>query len=271
MRLETITPVILTYNEAPNIGRCLTRLDWAVDIVVVDSCSSDGTSDIASQFRNVRLFSHAFKDHASQWLYATRETAIATEWILTLDSDYIVPDDLVREFRTLDIEPDTAGYEVGFRYCVLGRPLPRSIYPPRIVLCRKDRANFYQDGHTQRLAVDGGVRRLRSSIDHDDRKSLTRWLAAQNAYARLEREKILSSKRGNLTGADRIRALGFAGPIAVLFHCLFIKGLILQGFCGWFYTYQRVMAELILSLYLIESRLLREQMPQQPDEWRPGE
>ena len=270
MRLETITPVILTYNEAPNIGRCLTRLDWAVDVVVVDSCSSDGTRDIASEFRNVRLFSHTFKDHASQWLYATRETAIATEWILTLDSDYMVSDELVREFRTLDLEPGIAGYEVGFRYCVLGRPLPRSIYPPRIVLCRKDRATFYQDGHTQRLAVDGGVRRLRSDIDHDDRKSLTQWLAAQDAYARLEREKIVSNQGRNLAGADRIRALGFVAPIAVLFHCLFVKGLILQGFQGWFYTYQRVMAELILSLYLIEDRLLRKRMPEPPEEQGQG-
>jgi hypothetical protein len=41
--LDHITPVLLTFNEEPNIARTLAHLAWAKDIVVVDSGSTDGT------------------------------------------------------------------------------------------------------------------------------------------------------------------------------------------------------------------------------------
>ena len=58
MDLASITPLILTYNEAANIGRCLTGLSWAQRVVVVDSGSEDSTaaiiaSDFSSQAKSV--------------------------------------------------------------------------------------------------------------------------------------------------------------------------------------------------------------------------
>ena len=49
--LDEITPLVLTYNEAPNLGRTLDRLAWAREIVVVDSMSTDDTRAIAARFR----------------------------------------------------------------------------------------------------------------------------------------------------------------------------------------------------------------------------
>jgi glycosyltransferase involved in cell wall biosynthesis len=261
VRLEAITPVILTFNEEPNIGRVLSRLAWAADVVVVDSHSTDRTREIASGFPNVRILSRSFDSHAAQWDYAIRETGIASDWILTLDSDYVLSDRFVHELEDLAVEAGVAGYEAPFRYCVWGRRLPRSIYPPRVVLCRRDRARFIQDGHTQRLVVEGDVRRLHSPIDHDDRKPLSHWIVAQDRYARLERDKLLSTAKGTLGGADRLRRFYVVAPIAVLIYCLFFKGLIFKGFAGWHYTYQRVLAELVLALYLIEDRLLKKHPP----------
>ncbi|HVM77668.1 MAG TPA: glycosyltransferase family 2 protein [Stellaceae bacterium] len=256
MRLDDITPVILTRNEEPNIGRTLERLGWAKDIVVVDSGSDDGTLEILRRFPSVRVFQHPFREHAEQWRYALNATSISTSWVLGLDADYIVSGELVREIEGLVPEPDTAGYEAAFRYCVLGHPLPRSIYPPRIVLFRPTQASYVQDGHTQRLSVSGRVRSLRHLVDHDDRKSLTRWVGAQDAYARLERDKLLASSARELGRADRIRLRRVLAPIAVLLYCLFAKRMLLAGPAGWYYTYQRVVAELLLSLYLIEDRLV---------------
>jgi glycosyltransferase involved in cell wall biosynthesis len=261
VRLDDITPVILTFNEEPNIARVLAGVAWAKEVVVVDSRSIDRTREIAGGYPNVRVVVRDFDSHAAQWTYAIRETAIATEWILALDSDYVISNPFVQELKGIAGEADVAGYEVPFRYCVWGRGLPRSIYPPRIVLCRRNRARFIQDGHTQRLVVEGSVRRLNSPIDHDDRKPLTRWVMAQDRYARLERDKLLSAPKGTLGGADRLRRLYVIAPIAVLFHCLFVKGLIIKGLPGWHYTFQRVLFELVLSLYLIEDRLLKRHPP----------
>jgi len=261
VQLDHITPVILTYNEEPNIGRVLAKLSWAKAVVVVDSHSSDRTGEILGEFRNVRAFSHTFESHAAQWTYAINETGIATDWILVLDSDYVLSEEFIRELADLVPLDGVVGYEAAFRYRIRDHALPRSIYPPRIILCRRDRARFHQDGHTQRLDAMGDVRRLTNPIDHDDRKSLTHWIVAQDRYARLETAKLLSSPYSELRGADRLRARSVLAPLAVLAHCLFVKRLIFNGYPGWYYTYQRTVAELLLSLYMIEDRLAGRRSP----------
>ena len=86
--LDAITPVLLTYNEAPNIARTLQHLSWARDIVVVDSGSTDGTLDILANMPRVRVFSRPFDTHHAQWRFATEETDIATAWLLRLDAGW---------------------------------------------------------------------------------------------------------------------------------------------------------------------------------------
>ena len=55
MDLSTITPLILTYNEAPNIDRTLASLTWASRIVVIDSQSTDATLAILSRYPQVEV------------------------------------------------------------------------------------------------------------------------------------------------------------------------------------------------------------------------
>ena len=71
--LDNITPVLLTFNEEPNIARTLAHLAWAKDIVVVDSGSTDGTLPTLANFPNVRVFDRRFDSHANQWRFATED------------------------------------------------------------------------------------------------------------------------------------------------------------------------------------------------------
>lgn len=255
MRLDQITPVILTYNEEPNIARVLERLRWAADIVVVDSGSTDRTAELVRQFPNARLFVRPFDSHQLQWDYAVNKTGIVTEWALTFDADYILSDEGIDELRALDPAADVAGFEAGFRYCIHGEPLRHSLYPPRIVLFRRTKGVFHQDGHTQRVTIEGRVLPLHQPLRLDDRKSIAHWVVSQDRYARLERDKLLSTPNAQLSFADRLRKRRFIAPVLVLFYCLFVKRQCLEGLAGWHYTYQRVLAEILLSLYLIEGRI----------------
>ncbi|HEU5130546.1 MAG TPA: glycosyltransferase, partial [Pyrinomonadaceae bacterium] len=92
--LTDITPLILTYNEAPNIARSLSALTWANDIVVVDSFSDDDTVAIARSDSRVRVFQRAFDTHRNQWEFGLKETGISTPWVLALDADYVLSDEL---------------------------------------------------------------------------------------------------------------------------------------------------------------------------------
>ena len=156
--LGHITPLILTYNEAPNIGRTLEGLEWARDIVVVDSFSEDETPKIVARFPQARVFQRKFDTHVHQWNFGLKETSITSDWVLALDADYLLTPDLVEELRTLKPELETRGYRARFIYCVNGKPLKGSAYPPVTVLYRRKSAEYIQDGHTQRIKVEGEVR-----------------------------------------------------------------------------------------------------------------
>jgi glycosyltransferase involved in cell wall biosynthesis len=108
--LDDITPVILTYNEEQNLDRTLAALEWARDIVIVDSFSTDKTLEIAARFPSVRVFQRAFDIMAQQWTFATQQTNIDTDWILALDADYLLTSDFVDELRQL--EPDKNVFDI---------------------------------------------------------------------------------------------------------------------------------------------------------------
>ena len=112
--LEQVTPLILTYNEAPNIARVLESVSWAKDIVIVDSFSDDDTLEIATSFPHSRIFQRPFDSHRNQWEFGLKETGIATPWVLALDADYVLSDELIDEHRTkLD---DRIGRHLAARY-----------------------------------------------------------------------------------------------------------------------------------------------------------
>lgn len=253
--LDQITPLILTYNEAPNIGRTLERLRWASDIVVVDSFSDDDTVEIVKTFPQARVYQRAFDSHEQQWNFGLTETGISSDWVLALDADYVLTEGFSAELETLPLETEINGYRARFIYCIHGRQISSGVYPPVTVLYRRARARYEQDGHTQRVFIDGRIADLKSTILHDDRKSLSCWLQAQSRYTKLEAHKLLSAAPGSLSWTDRIRRWRVIAPVAMLFYCLVIRGGVLDGWAGFYYAFQRSLAELMLSLYLIDQDL----------------
>ncbi len=245
--LDQITPLILTYNEAPNIARTLEGVRWAKDIVVVDSFSDDDTLEIAASFPQVRVIQRAFDSHRNQWEFGLKETGITTPWVLALDADYVVSDELVEELKTLTPSSDVAGYRVNFIYCINGKQLKSGVYPPVTVLYRRDAASYVQDGHTQRIAVEGAIENLNAPIFHDDRKPLKVWFNAQARYTELEAQKLRSANRAELNFPDRLRRWRFVMPPAMFVYCFIIRGGIFDGRAGFYYAFQRAMAELMLS------------------------
>jgi glycosyltransferase involved in cell wall biosynthesis len=245
-----ITGLVLTFNEAPNIARTLGKLSWLRQVIVVDSHSSDGTPELAAAFPNVRVIARTFTTHAEQWNFGLEQSGDAAEWVLALDADYVLSDALVDEIRALNPPPGTHGFAASFDYCIDGRPLRGAAYPPVTILYRRTHARYEQDGHTQRVRVNGTVAPLSGRISHDDRKSLTHWLGAQARYMALEAVK-LTTASASLGLADRLRRWVVVAPPAMFFYCYFVRGGILDGRAGLFYALQRATSEAILSLFLV--------------------
>ena len=248
--LDQITPLILTYNEAPNIARALADLSWAKDIVMVDSFSDDETVAMAKSFPNVRVIQRVFDNHRNQWEFGLKETGITTPWVLALDADYALSNEVIAELESLQPDESTAGYRAHFIYCINGKRLRSGIYPPVTVLYRRDAATYVQDGHTQRVALQGGIKELRSSLLHDDRKSLRRWLRSQARYTELEAQKLIAADASDLRLVDRMRRWVVVIPPVMLVYCLVVRGGVLDGWQGFYYAFQRTVAELMLSVNL---------------------
>jgi glycosyltransferase involved in cell wall biosynthesis len=260
--LDQITPLILTHDELPNIERTLAKLTWATRIVVIDSGSTDGTLDILRRDPRITVFVHEFVDFAEQCNFGL--AYIESPWVLSLDADYELSNELLDEMHNLIPSDAIAGYSVRFVYRVHGHPLHGTLYPPRTVLHRKDRAFYRQEGHAHKIYVAGAVRPLRGVIYHDDRKPLSRWLSTQLRYAAKEAEYLLA-KGGygepELSRADRIRLMGWLAPFAILLHVLFVRRCVLDGWPGWHYTLQRLLAETLLALEILDRRCRRDREP----------
>jgi len=248
--LKHITPLVLTYNESPNIKRALEKLTWAERIVVIDSGSTDNTLEIVDQYPQVEVFTREFDTHTHQWNYGLSQ--VTTEWVLSLDADYILPDTFITELQQLRPSADVDGYFAKFRYCVFGKPLKGTILPPRQLLFRRAQATYIDDGHTQLLSVNNRSEQLTQPIFHDDRKPLSRWLWAQNRYMVIEAKKLLSMPYSELSLADKLRKQKVLAPFAVFIYCLFLKRGVLDGWRGWYYALQRMFAETLLALKLME-------------------
>jgi len=248
--LDQITPLILTYNEAPNIARALAGLSWAKEIVVVDSFSDDETVAIAKSFANVRVVQRVFDNHRNQWEFGLKETGITTPWVLALDADYVVSNDVVAEIEQLRPEEGIDGYRAKFIYCINGKRLRSGIYPPVTVLYRRDAATYVQDGHTQRVALQGTIEELRAPLMHDDRKSFRRWLRSQGRYTELEARKLAGADASELRSVDRMRRWVVVVPPAMFVYCLVVRGGVLDGWQGLYYAFQRTVAELMLAVNL---------------------
>lgn len=246
--LDRITPLILTRDEEANIGRTLSQLAWAHEVVVVDSLSTDDTVKIARQFANVRVIPRPFDSHDRQWSFGADQ--VTTPWVLTLDADYFVSEAFVAELSSLQPPPDLAGYEAAFVYAIDGRPLRSALYPRRAVLLRRGAFEFWQDGHTQRVRVHGRVERLRTPLIHDDRKDVRRFVERQRKYMRQEAAKLRATPWRALPMQSRIRKLRVIAPFATLFYTLIAKRAIFDGRSGWRYAFERFLAESMLSLEL---------------------
>ena len=257
MLLEKVTPLILTYNEASNIDRTLQKLDWATEIIVIDSYSEDRTLKILNSYPQVKLLQRKFDTHTQQWNYGLAQ--IQSEWVLSLDADYVLTDLLIETIGSVS-DPIANGYFIPFKYCVFGQPLRGTILPPRLALFKKASATYIDDGHTQLLELKGRSSRLDAYIHHDDRKPLSRWLWAQDRYMVIESKKLLQTPDRELSWGDRIRKRKIFAPVIILIYCLILKGGILDGWQGWYYAFQRTLAETLLSIHIIEAEYLRKQL-----------
>jgi glycosyltransferase involved in cell wall biosynthesis len=112
-----ISAVIITYNEAKNISRCLASLQGLADeVVVVDSFSTDQTEALC-RAAGVRFLQHPFEGHIEQKNWAMQQATHT--WVLSLDADEALSPQLKEMLLSLGESPTADGYTMNrlTNYC----------------------------------------------------------------------------------------------------------------------------------------------------------
>ena len=121
-----ISVIILTFNEEIHIKRCLDRIASDVkEVFVIDSYSTDRTLEIAKEYANVTILQNKWVNHAVQFNWALENPPIHSKWVLRLDADEYLTEELKDEIesRLPLLEEDITGIIFNFRRVWMGQAL----------------------------------------------------------------------------------------------------------------------------------------------------
>ena len=196
MKLQ-ISLIILTYNEEIHIERLLKNIsDWAEEIFIVDSFSTDKTLEIAKKY-GTKIFQHKFENQAQQFNWALDNIKIKNDWILRLDADEYLTEELKQEIsevlfniRTSDVlNIDITGFYIKRRVYFMGRWIKHGGYYPTWILrlFKKGKARSEQRQMDEHIVLlEGKVGKLKNDFIDDNKKDLTWWIEKHNNYASRE-------------------------------------------------------------------------------------
>lgn len=190
--MNTITAIILTYNEELHIARCIESIYNIVDeIVVVDSYSSDSTVDIAGKYKKVRIFQHAWVNYATQFNWALKNCEIQSEWIWRIDADEYADNLLCEQLKSRigDLPHSVAGMYVKRKIVFMGRPLMHGTWYPRwnLKLFRRlsgECENRWMDEHIK--LHHGDTIKIEGNQIDDNLNNLSWWTDKHNSYSTRE-------------------------------------------------------------------------------------
>ena len=194
-----ISVIILTYNEELNIEQCLKSVaGWANEIIIVDSFSKDKTLEIAKKYTN-KIAERTFINQAEQFNWTLDNLEIKNDWILRLDADEYLTEELKNEINEkLKNAPDNInGFYIKRRIYFMSRWIKHAgVYPLwllRLFKRGKGKSELKEiDEHI--ILLEGKAEELKNDFIHDDKKSLSDWIEKHNSYSTREVETILNLK-----------------------------------------------------------------------------
>lgn len=257
--------LILTKNEAHDLPDCLRSVSWSDDIHVLDSISVDETVSIATK-AGALVVQRAFDGYASQRNFGLKEIAYRHAWVLLLDADERIPENLAAELiRFVRAAPDTVSAgRMKRRDIWWGRWLRHAqISPLFIRLVRPDRVHFEREVN-EVAVVDGEILDVDGYFDHYPfSKGLDHWISKHNVYSSMEAALIARGRiprpswRIAFFGTDfnirRVhqKAIFYAlpaRPLVKFAYMMLVRGAFLDGMPGVRYAFLQAIYEYFIVL-----------------------
>jgi glycosyltransferase involved in cell wall biosynthesis len=105
-----ISALLITFNEVNHIDDVINNIDFANEIIVIDSFSNDGTFEKLLKFKHVKTIQHPFKNFADQRNYALNQAKF--KWVLFIDADERITPKLKDEIlKEINIKQNTVAFK----------------------------------------------------------------------------------------------------------------------------------------------------------------
>jgi glycosyltransferase involved in cell wall biosynthesis len=193
-----VSVLIPIKNEAANLARCLSSVEWADEVFVVDSQSTDSSIEIA-QKTGAQVVQFQFNGtwpKKKNW--ALENLPFRNDWVFILDADEVLPPEAAEECASAIANAEgIAGYWINRRFMFMGRWLRHAYYPNwnlRLFRHSLGRYEKLTDANThsgdnevhEHVIVPGPTGRLRCEMDHYAFPSVEVFVEKHNRYSNWE-------------------------------------------------------------------------------------
>lgn len=275
--ISCISGVILTKNEVSNLRQCIASLQWCQEVIVVDSGSTDGTTQLAESLGAkvfINILPPPFK-FSEQRNWALQNCNIKNQWVLFLDADETIPTDLAIEIQSVCSKNDNPynAFELTPRYLFWGKWLKRTQgYPnwhPRLV--KKGEVTF-AGGIWEHFAEGAFIGRISIPYDHfANSKGLNDWIERHNRYSSWDAHnafEFMETKKISAFGSERKLSLRLLAtkfwllrPIARFLYMYIFRLGFLEGWQSFIFCLLHAMYEFMIVVKIIEFKRIKFELP----------
>ena len=183
---KKISVVIITLNEEKIIEKCLSKLKFADEIIVIDSGSIDKTVEICEEF-GAKVFYNKFEGYGLQKQFAVAKTN--NDWVFALDADEILTDELINEINDVFKEKKDSynGFFMQGNHVFMNKVFKyghdnQHFY---LRLFNKKHGNFNSNSVHETVRVEGPIYKLKNAFLHYSYYSIEVYISKLNNYTNL--------------------------------------------------------------------------------------
>jgi glycosyltransferase involved in cell wall biosynthesis len=225
-----VSAVMITYNEALNLRRTISKLSWCDEIIVIDSFSTDGTDRIARELQ-CKLIQRVFESYGEQKSFAIAQSK--NDWVLCLDADEYLTSELVEEIKQEMQQPENIQAlafpsnlvfrKQRFRF---GRESRRLV----VKLFNRKTCHMSNDRVHEKIIVKGRIKNLEGRLLHYSYRDITQFFTKFDRYTEWGAEKYFLQKK-----RKSIPAILFSLPYYFLRYYLADRNF-LNGMNGFYWS-----------------------------------
>jgi len=203
---QPLSITIVTRDEENNIGRCLKSVQWADEIVVIDSGSADRTVEICRQFTN-KIIETEWRGFGQTKKIAVN--AATHDWILSIDSDEEVSEELKLAIQKILHNPDYHAYRVKRITFYLGKQVRHCGWGNEYQLKFFNRkfGNFNDKIVHESVQITGEVGKIEAPIYHYSYPTIQSHIQKMDNYSELGADQLSKQGKSASFGGTLLRGL----------------------------------------------------------------